>query len=287
MTSEEFDLIISAEQLLNHLQDPDFVIVDCRFNLSDPGWGAIEYQALHIPGAVYADLNRDLAAPRTPASGRHPLPSEEQMTDVFSRMGIDGSKQVVCYDATSGSFAARLWFMLKLCGHENAAVLDGGFVHWHAGGFPIESGVNTNPPAHFLPKMHPEMIVSSVQVEALRLDPHWRIIDARAPERYAGVNEPIDPVAGHIPGAFNRFHELNLNPEGLFKSPGQLREEFSPLILPEHPENTIAYCGSGVTSAHHLIAMRLAGYPMPKLYVGSWSEWIRDPARPIKAEKTP
>ncbi|MEN6570459.1 MAG: sulfurtransferase [Anaerolineaceae bacterium] len=287
MTAESYDLIISAEDLLKHLNDPKFVIVDCRFNLAEPDWGAIEYQALHIPGAVYADLDHDLAAPRTSTTGRHPLPSEEQMVTVFSRLGIDHSKQVICYDATSGSFAARLWFMLKFCGHETTAVLDGGFVNWHARGYPIESGINTNPPANFIPKMHPEMIVDTADVESLHLDTHWRLIDARAPERYAGINEPIDPVSGHIPGALNRFHEWNLNADGLFKSPGELRKEFAPLVDPEHPENTIAYCGSGVTSAHHLIAMRLAGFPMPKLYVGSWSEWIRDPARPIKVDKTP
>jgi thiosulfate/3-mercaptopyruvate sulfurtransferase len=286
MTTETYSLIIQAEDLMRHLYDPDYVIVDCRFDLAEPEWGKSEYQSLHIPGAVYADLNRDLAAARTPTSGRHPLPSKEQMEHVFGRLGIDSTRQVIAYDATSGSFAARIWFMLKLCGHENVAVLDGGFVRWHALGYPIESGVNINSSVDFKAVIHSDMIVTTEQVQHLRLDPNWRIIDARAPERYSGITEPIDPVSGHIPGSLNRFHETNLTREGVFKSAEQLHEEFAPL-LPADPKNTIVYCGSGVTSAHHIVAMKLAGYPMPKLYVGSWSEWIRDPNRPIKKDETP
>ena len=286
MSEEPFDLIIQAEELFRHLHDPNYVIVDCRFNLSDPTWGENDYSLHHIPGAVYADLNRDLSAPRTSRSGRHPLPSKEQMEAVFSRMGIDAARQVVVYDTTSGSIAGRFWFLLKYCGHEKVALLDGGFVRWGSKGFPIETKVNKNPARKFIAELHPEMLVTTSQVEDLHRDPHWRLIDARAPERYAGSSEPIDPVAGHIPGAMNRFHENNLTGEGVYKSPAQLKQEYSPLLLTDAPENTILYCGSGVTSVHDLIAMKLAGFPTPRLYIGSWSEWIRDPKHPVKTEKS-
>lgn len=285
MTAETFDLIIQAEELFRHLHDPDYVIVDCRTNLSDPGWGQKDYTLNHILGAVYADLNLDLSGPRTALTGRHPIPSKEQMEAVFSRLGINSASQVVVYDTTSGSFAGRCWFLLKYCGHEKVALLDGGFNHWRDRGYPTETGTNVNAAREFVAELHSDMLVTTSQVENLRLDPHWRLIDARAPERYAGISEPIDPVAGHIHGALNRFHELNLTAEGVFKSPSHLKEEFSPLLLPDAPENTILYCGSGVTSIHDLIAMKLAGLPTPRLYAGSWSEWIRDPKHPITAEK--
>ncbi len=287
MNSKEYSLIISAAELSRNLQNPDWVIVDCRFSLADPDWGETEYQALHIPGAVYAHLDRDLAGSKTPETGRHPLPSDKKTTQVFSALGIDSSKQVIVYDATSGSFAARLWFMLNLYGHQRVAVLDGGFAYWHMQGYPIESVDHHNLPAQFSGSFHPEMVMTTPQMEQLIHDKDWRIIDARTHERYAGESEPIDPVAGHIPGALNRFHELNLDQNGLFKPDQTLKEEFMPLLDPQHIENTVVYCGSGVTSCHHLIAMKKAGLPLPKLYVGSWSEWIRDPARPIKQDKEP
>lgn len=285
--SANFSLIIEAEELYRNLDNPDWVIVDCRFNLLDPGWGEKEYEALHIPNAVYADLNRDLSGEKTAFSGRHPLPDAEKIQQVFSSLGISSLKQVVVYDTTGGSFAARLWFMLKLYGHANVAVLDGGFTFWHAQGYPFESGHRMNTREEFNGINHPELYVTTPMVEKRIHDPEWRVIDARAHERYAGIVEPIDPVAGHIPGALNRFHELNLTPEGLFKPAEQLRAEFTPLIDLAHPEKTIVYCGSGVTSAHHLIAMQLAGFPPPKLYIGSWSEWIRDPNRPVVHSETP
>lgn len=287
MNPPEYTLLISAAELARHLHQPDWVIVDCRFSLAEPDWGETEYKSIHIPGAVYAHLDRDLSGPKTPDVGRHPLPTAEKVFKVFSNLGIDNSRQVVVYDATSGSFAARLWFMLNLYGFTRVAVLDGGLVYWHAQGYPIESGENHNPAARFEGVYHPELMVTTAQVEQLIGNKDWRIIDARAAERYAAETEPIDPVKGHIPGALNRFHELNLDRDSLFKSPEQLKEEFIPLLNPEHPENTIVYCGSGVTSGHHLIAMKLAGLPAPKLYVGSWSEWIRDPSRPIKQDKKP
>jgi len=287
MKSRDYSLIVSAEEVLANLLNPDWIIVDCRFSLADPTWGEAEYRALHIPGAVYADLDRDLSGTKTPAIGRHPLPSPQKTFEIFSKLGIDDSKQVVVYDATSGSFAARLWFMLKLYGFSRVAVLDGGFVFWHMQGFPIESGENHNPPAEFKGSYNPEMIVTTAQMERMIEDRDWHIIDARASERYAGDTEPIDPVAGHIPGALNRFHEFNLNGDGLFKSPNQLKDEFQPLLDRQHPERTVMYCGSGVTSCHHIIAMVLAGYPMPRLYPGSWSEWIRDPSHPIKQDRNP
>jgi len=287
MKKNNYTLIVDAADLLRNLHDPDWVVVDCRFSLVDPDWGDTEYKALHIPGAVYAHLDRDLAGQKTPNTGRHPLPSSEEIMKTFSALGIDDSKQVVVYDATSGSYAARLWFMLKLYGFKNVAVLNGGFIYWHMQGYPIEAGENHNSPVQFKGTFQPEMIITTRQMESLVGNEKWRIIDARSAERYAGETETIDPVAGHIPGALNRFHELNLGADSLFKSSAQLKAEFEPLLDMNHPENTVVYCGSSVTACHHIVGMLLAGFPMPKLYVGSWSEWIRDPSRPIKQDKNP
>ena len=277
-----YNLLISAEDLYTHYRESGWVIVDCRFNLKQPEWGLKSYRDGHIPGAVYADLDRDLAAPVIPGkTGRHPLPEIQKFADLLGEWGIGNDSQVVVYDTVSGAFAARLWWMLRFLGHSAAAVLDGGYQKWTQKGYPVSQGDEHPNPRSFQSHPHPEMIADAFEVDRIRQRSDYRVIDARAPERYRGEVEPIDPVAGHIPGAVNRFHGDNLGPDGTFNSPDRLREEFMKLLGGIPADHSVVYCGSGVTSCHHLIAMEVAGLKPGKLYPGSWSEWITDPNRPV------
>lgn len=275
-----YTTIISTEELATHLHDPAWAIIDCRFDLAKPDWGAGSYAEAHIPGAVYAHLNRDLSAPVTDQTGRHPLPEVDTLVMTLGNWGIGNNTQVVAYDTTGGSYAGRLWWLLRFLGHNAVAVLDGGFPKWQKEGRPVTGGVEHRTPSHFTGKPDWSLATSADEVEQIRLDPGYRLIDARAPERFRGEVEPIDPVAGHIPGAVNRFHALNLSPDGTFLPPEILRAQFEDLLQGISPENAVVYCGSGVTSIHHLIAMQIAGLPGARLYPGSWSEWIVDRKRP-------
>ncbi|MEW6180074.1 MAG: sulfurtransferase [Chloroflexota bacterium] len=277
-----YTTLIEVEELINHLNDPDWVIVDCRFDLNNPDWGFLNYQQGHIPGSVYAHLDKDLSAPLTPASGRHPLPTPQDFASTLERLGISNSSQVIVLDTSGGSFAARLWWMLKWVGHTSVAVLNGGWNAWKMAGYPVAVGNESKLPGHFEPHPQAGKYVTTSEILALLNDPNFKIIDARAPERYRGEIEPLDPVAGHIPGSINRFHEKNLGRGGKLKSAELLRKEFEEFIGNTPPDRVIVYCGSGVTSCHHLLAMEYAGIQGAKLYAGSWSEWIRDPRRPIE-----
>lgn len=281
MEMPRYKTIISADEAARHLDNPDWVIVDCRFDLKNPSWGLQSYQQMHIPGAVYAHMDHDLSGPITPNSGRHPLPDIQTITTRLSKWGIDQQKQVIVYDTAGGAFACRLWWQLRFVGHWSVAVLDGGFQTWQQSGYPIATGIEVRSPATFIPQVDWNMVADANEVERIRQDDSYRLIDARAPERYRGELEPIDPIAGHIPGALNRFHGNNLGPDGKFLSPAQLRSHFNTLIEDTPPDRVIMYCGSGVTSVHHILAMEIAGLPGARLYAGSWSEWIRDPNRPI------
>ncbi len=272
--------LISTKELSAHLHDPNWIIIDCRFDLAKPDWGFNSYQEAHIPGAGYAHLDHDLAGPLTPNTGRHPLPDVDEMARRLGNWGIGPQAQVVVYDTVSGAFADRLWWLLRFLGHRQVAVLDGGFPKWQRESLPVASGVQTRPPAVFTPQPDWSMVVTAEEVERIRQDPAYCLIDARAAERYRGEKEPIDPIAGHIPGAVNRFHGQNISPEGVLLPPDVLRAQFQSLIGSTPPENVVVYCGSGVTSIHHILAMELAGLPGARLYLGSWSEWIRDPNRP-------
>lgn len=280
VANQEYRTIVSTTDLVEHIEDPAWVILDTRFDLSNPGWGFADYQSGHIPGAVYAHLDRDLSAPIRPDTGRHPLPKMDTWVRTLSSWGVDDGKQVVVYDTTGGSFAARLWWMLRWVGHQKAAVLDGCYTKWVADGYPVQVVIETNSPSTFVPHPHPELLASVKDVEQIHLDPSYCLVDARAAPRYEGKEEPIDPVAGHIPGAVNRFHGDNLSPTGTFLSPDILRDQFLRVLGNIPSDRTIVYCGSGVTSCHHILAMEYAGLPRARLYAGSWSEWIRDPARP-------
>ncbi|HEY7347166.1 MAG TPA: sulfurtransferase [Ktedonobacterales bacterium] len=283
-----YQTLITASELAQKLSAPDWAIVDCRFSLGDSERGRSDYVQAHIPGAVYAHLNEDLSGPIAPGkTGRHPLPSIETFAQVLSNWGIDGSVQVVAYDESDGSMAAaRLWWMLRWMGHEAAAVLDGGWRQWQKAGYPVAAGVERRAPRAFIPQVRGELAVSADAVLANLRDPNARLLDVRSGERYRGEKEPIDPVAGHIPGAINAPFADMLGDDGRFLSPEALRARFQALLGGVPPEQAIFYCGSGVTSAHELLALAHAGLGDGRLYAGSWSEWITDPHRPTATGAT-
>ena len=276
-----YSTLISAAELARHLDDPTFVIVDVRHDLAQPEtFGEEAYARSHIAGAAFAHVDRDLSARRTPHNGRHPLPTPEAAAALFGRLGIDATRQVVAYDQGNGMFAARLWWMLHWLGHDSAAVLDGGFAKWVREGLPVSAEPPAARPATFVPtRVRPTVnatgIVASLPRHGLLL------LDARAAERYRGDVEPIDPVAGHIPGAINRPYTRNVGADGTFRSPRELRGEFEGMLHGRPPDDLVHYCGSGVSACHNLLAMTVAGYPLTRLYPGSWSEWITDRARPV------
>ena len=280
--------LISADELARHAADPRWVILDCRHDLADPAAGMTAYSGGRIPGAHFASLDRDLSD-QTPASdgifrGRHPLPTRTALLATLRAWGIGDDSQVVAYDAQGGMFAARLWWMLRWVGHGAVAVLDGGLPAWLAAGLPTVAGPDTPGPAGTLSDR--AWLVTTVSAADIVADlvadlGHARrtIIDARAPERFRGENETLDPVGGHIPGARNRFFKDNLQADGRFQPAAQLRAEFAALI--SDPSQAVMQCGSGVTACHNLLAMEIAGMPGAALYPGSWSEWCADPARPV------
>lgn len=273
--------LISADELRPHLGEGLWAIVDCRFDLAAPDWGWGEYQRGHIPGAVYANLERDLSGDRDGTNGRHPLPSIDAMAETFSAWGIDESVQVVAYDARGGGFAARLWWMLHYLGHTAVAVLDGGIQAWETAGFPIREGIEERERRRFSSRPRENMLlrVDDILSRVEGGDP--ALIDARARERYLGLEEPYDPVAGHIPGALHRYWGDNLDERGFFFPKDVLREQFERILQGRSPEEMALYCGSGVTACHNLLAMAIAGLPRAALYAGSWSEWCANDERPV------
>ncbi len=275
-----YTTLINSKDLNNHLNDPDWVIVDCRYDLTDSKAGSNAYQAAHIPHAAFADLHDDLSGPPVTDKGRHPLPTPEKLNELFYRLGISNETQVVVYDNTNGSFAGRLWWMLRYMGHEAVAVLDGGWQAWLEAGLETATGSERNQPGDFIGQPRREWLVTIDQVLDAEL-----LIDSRDPVRYRGEIEPLDKVAGHIPGAINHFWKDNLNKNGLFKDPEQIKEEFSGFLGSIDSQDAVFYCGSGVTACHNILAATHAGMATPQLYVGSWSEWCSDPDRPV-ATKT-
>jgi len=274
--------LIETSAVAAHLDDPSLAIVDCRFDLKDTSAGGRAYETAHIPGAVYADVDRDLSAPKTGTNGRHPLPEVDIFVATLGRLGIDAGTQVVVYDQDSGGFASRLWWMLRWLGHDGVALLNGGFAKWSAEGRPTKSGVEARPRRVFVPHVQPQMMANAADVEGLLGKSDWRLIDARAPERFRGDVEPIDKVAGHIPGAVNVPFLENLDANGTFKSPADLAERFRHASGSTPTDHLVVYCGSGVTACQNLLALEHAGMHGAKLYPGSWSEWSSDPSRPMK-----
>lgn len=278
----DYKTILSVETLQENLDNPNWAILDCRFYLQEPERGYQEYLESHIPGAIYIHLNRDLSGEIIPGkTGRHPLPDGQTFTERLSSWGIDKSTQVIAYDNKGGALAARLWWMLRWLDHEKVAVLNGDWKAWVNQGLPLESGEISRERKDFQAAEHPEYIATVDMVEQIRDDDNYLLLDARSPNRYWGLEEPIDDKAGHIPGAVTAPYESNLNAEGYFLSPAELKERFENLLEGVPPSQVIVYCGSGVTSNHNLIAMMVAGFEMGLLYPGSWSEWITDPDRPI------
>lgn len=277
-----FTTLIAPAELAPHLDNPDWVVIDCRFSLTDPEQGRRMYQQNHIPGAQYAHLDEDLAGPIVPGvSGRHPLPAIDTCAAKLAAWGIDSRVQVVAYDDFLGGFAGRLWWLLRWLGHTAAAVLDGGLPRWEREGFATRGGSEQRTPRQFVPHPRPDMVVTTDDVLRLHSNPAYRLLDARTVDRYRGENEPHDPVAGHIPGARSVPFFDNVDSEGRFLPAEHLREKYSALLAGATPANTVAYCGSGVTAAHTLLAMEHAGLGMGRLYAGSWSEWGLDPQRPV------
>ncbi len=277
-----YQTLITTGQLADQLNNPAWAIMDCRFALADPGLGERDYQHGHIPGAVYAHLDRDLAGPVISGqTGRHPLPAVANLVNTLSAWGIDSGTQVVAYDSSGGAMAARLWWLLRWLGHNAVAVLDGGWLRWQAEGRPVDAAIVLRPPRRFTPRPRPELSVDTAQVDTLRVDPAYRLFDSRAADRYRGENETIDPVAGHIPGAISLPYADNLNADGTFLAPAVLKARFAAQLGQTPVERAVFYCGSGVTAAHNILAATHAGLGEARLYAGSWSEWITNPARPI------
>ena len=275
-----FTTLVSTNELARRLDDSAWRVFDCRHDLGNPELGARQYAKVHIPGALFAHLDHDLSAPRTGRNGRHPLPEPVQFAAWLGERGLRPTDQVVAYDANNGTMAARFWWMLRWLGHEAVAVLDGGFAKWAEDGGPVTSEVRQFPACEFEFKLQAGMAADISFVEDHLESQDIRLVDARAPVRFRGEQEPIDPVAGRIPGAINRFCAENITTDGPFKSAALLRREFGALLGDRAPEEIVHYCGSGVAACHNMLAMEIAGFPGSRVYAGSWSEWIADPHRP-------
>lgn len=276
-----YTTLIDTATLASLLPVRRVLIADCRFDLKDATAGELAFDEGHIPGAVYVHLDRDLSAPKTGVNGRHPLPDPTTLAQTLGRLGIDAGTQVIAYDQDSGMFASRLWWMLRWMGHDEVAVLDGGYARWTTEGRPTRGGTEVRRATTFVAKPRGNMLVSADQVKELA-DKGFRLIDARAPERYRGDVEPLDRVAGHIPGALNHFFQSNLDAQGSFRSANDLATSLTATLGGAPPDHVICYCGSGVTACHDLLAMEHAGLRGAKLYAGSWSEWSADPDRPVE-----
>lgn len=274
-----YTTVIDCTTLAQHLQETAWLVVDCRFNLADTEYGRRVYAQGHIPGAHYLHLDDDLSSPITPDSGRHPLPDVEKLAATLRALGLRNNTQVVVYDDNGGAMAGRLWWLLRWMGHQAVAVLDGGWQAWQQ----QQGTLSPDPPkilaeGNFQPQLQSGFTVTALDLR--QANSPWQLVDARAAERFRGEMEPIDPIAGHIPGALNRPLTDNLQ-NGYFKSAGQLRAEWEQVLQGYNLAQIVHMCGSGVTACHNQLAMEVAGLSGTRLYPGSWSEWIRDPQRPI------
>lgn len=277
-----FRTLIRTDQLAASLDQPRWRIVDCRFSLMEPARGQADYLAGHIPGAVYAHLDRDLSSPIQPRrSGRHPLPDPRRLAETLGAWGVGPQTQVVAYDDATGAIAARLWWLLRWLGHEAVAVLDGGWQAWTREGRPQSRELPAPESVRFQGQPRAELVLDAAAAATWAMNPDRRLLDAREAPRFRGEAEPIDPVAGHIPGALSAPYPANLGPDGLWLSPAELAARYRSLLGEAAAADTAVYCGSGVTAAHDLLALAHAGLGEARLYAGSWSEWITDPRRPV------
>jgi thiosulfate/3-mercaptopyruvate sulfurtransferase len=281
-----YTTLIEPSELAPHTADENWAVLDCRFDLSRPEWGASVYAEGHVPGALYAHLDRDLSGPVTATTGRHPLPAIEGFVATLGRWGIDERVQVVAYDQSNGAYASRLWWLVRWAGHTRVAVLNGGFAAWQAGGLPVTKQTSVRQPRRFSTPPTQGGVVTTAELASVvargQLTRGERsLVDARAADRFAGQNETLDPVAGHIPGAINHPFARNLDAQGRFLPAQTLRSQWLDTLKDSAPSQAIAMCGSGVTACHNLLALEVAGLHGAQLYAGSWSEWIREGSRPV------
>ena len=274
-------LLVTTEELASRLDDPDWIVIDVRHDLTNPDRGPAVYAEGHIPGAYFMHVDHDLSGPKTGKNGRHPLPDPAEFARKLNERGLAPGKQVVVYDDMGGTYALRLWWMLSWLGHGKVALLDGGYPQWVKEGRAVTKEVPAPRSGSFVPRPRLGDTVDVSFVERFAAAPGTRLLDARAGERFTGKQEAIDPVAGHVPGAVNRFWKENLDADGRFKPAERLRAEFAPVLGDLSPGQVVHMCGSGVTACHNLFAMELAGLPGSKLYPGSWSEWCSDASRPV------
>ncbi len=276
-----FNTLISASTLATHLTDANWIVCDCRHDLANYESGRRAYAEAHLPDARFLHLDEDLSGPKTGVNGRHPLPHPITFTLRLAALGIDNNTQVIAYDAMGGVYASRLWWMLRWVGHKNAAVLDGGIDAWVKAKQPVSAELPAIKPVRYNPNPISQLAVSANEVAANLDHQTLRVVDARSPDRFRGENETLDPVAGHIPGATNRFFKNNLTEDGCFKTADKLKQEFAAVLDTHAPNSVVHQCGSGVTACHNLLAMEVAGLSGSRLFPGSWSEWVSDRKRPV------
>lgn len=274
-------MLVSSAELATHLNDSNWVIFDCRHDLGDPAKGAEVYAEGHITGAYFAGVDRDLSGVKTGANGRHPLPDPSAFAKFLESCGVTSESQIVAYDDVGGQYAARLWWMTRWIGHPYATVLDGGWSKWNHETLPVSTEIPVTSRGEIPVELHPEFLATVAEVEQLAESGEGQILDARAPERYRGEVEPLDPVAGHIPGAVNHFFKRGLQDDLTFKPSDEIRREFESTLGDRSPKAVVHQCGSGITACVNLLAMELADLSGSKLYGGSWSEWVADPDRPV------
>ena len=277
---QTFQTVISAEHLHAILEEPDLILLDVRHDLTDHSLGRRKYAESHIPSAIFVAVDDDLAAPRNGRNGRHPLPTPEAFAATLSRLGIDGTRQVVAYDQAQSTYAARVWWMLRWVGHRNVAVLDGGIDAWTRAGFEVGAVVPSPKSARFEVDIKDSPVSVDMLIGKLE-DIEFSLVDARGADRFRGENETVDPVAGHIPGSENRPYARNLNKDSTFKDAVTLRNEWEAMLGERTARQVVHSCGSGVTACNNALAMEIAGLPGSRLYPGSWSEWSADKSRPI------
>lgn len=280
----ELDALISVKTLIDILESPDLLVFDCRFDLADSSKGLKLYDKSHIPGAFYAHLDEHLSSPITPDSGRHPMPALDQFQQWLGQCGMTSSKQVVVYDDSYGAMATRLWWLMKCLGHEQVAVLDGGWQAWQREDAATSSDIPTAALTEYQQTLSNDCVVTTAQVFENLETAAFDLVDVRTEERFKGIKEPIDPIAGHVPGAKNIPLAWNLDADGFYKSGEELKAMYSALADTGKPDTPVFMCGSGVTACHSVLAMFVAGFGQPRVYAGSWSEWIRDARRPIATE---
>ncbi len=276
-----YTTLVDVATLQAHVDDPNWLVVDVRHQLSDTGYGERAYADSHLPGAVFLHCDRDLSGPMTGSNGRHPLPDVEKLAKRLGEIGVGATTQVVVYDDAQGMIAGRLWWLLRWLGHDSVALLDGGLQAWQAAGSALTGVLPTLSAQTFVARPQDRLVKADYVLERIET-PHMHLVDARSADRFRGENESIDPVGGHIPGAVNRFFKDNLQPDGRFKPAAELRAEWLAVLAGALPDQVVHQCGSGVSACLNMLAMEIAGLPGSRLYAGSWSEWCADPGRPVE-----